>query len=310
MPLVNTKDMFADAYKNGYAVGAFNVDSIAMIQSLLQAAEDAQSPVIISISKGSRKFMHPGNIKELVQCVSKDITIPFAIHLDHGDSFEVCKSCIDEGFTSVMMDCGDDVSFEERIRLTKEVVDYAHAHGATVEGELGELGGEDGESGNGGYSDPKMVQEFVLRSGVDSLAVSVGTCHGMKKHSTLETDLIKEMMQLLPGFPFVLHGSSSINNQNLQDFNDYGGDIHGASGVPEEEIRKIVKLGVCKVNIGTDFRVAYVGALRKSLALNPSRFEPRTFLEPAKKAVYNLVYHKLTEVFGSKGHGIIKQGDK
>lgn len=310
MPLVNTKDMFADAYKNGYAVGAFNVDSIAMIQSLLRAAEDAQSPIIISISKGSRKFMHPGNIKDMVECVSKDITIPFAIHLDHGDSFEVCKSCIDEGFTSVMMDCGDDITFEERIRLTKEVVDYAHAHGATVEGELGELGGEDGESGNGGYSDPKMVQEFVLRSGVDSLAVSVGTCHGMQKHSTLETDLIKEMMRLLPDFPFVLHGSSSINNQNLQDFNDYGGNIHGAKGVPEEEIRKIVQLGVCKVNIGTDFRVAYVAALRKSLAQNPSRFEPRTFLEPAKTAVYKLVYHKLTEVFGSKNYGIIKQGDK
>ncbi len=309
MPLVNTKAMFADAYANRYAVGAFNVDSVAMIQSLLQAAQDAQSPVIISISKGSRKFMHPGNIKDMVECISKDITIPFAIHLDHGDSFEVCKSCIDEGFTSVMMDCGDDVTFEERIRLTKEVVDYAHAHGATVEGELGELGSEDGMS-TGGYSDPKMVQEFVLRSGVDSLAVSVGTCHGMQKHSTLETDLLKEMMRLLPGFPFVLHGSSSINNQNLQDFNDYGGSIHGAKGVPEEEIQKIVQLGVCKVNIGTDFRVAYVAALRKSLAQNPSRFEPRTFLDPAKKAVYKLVYHKLTEVFGSKNHGIIKQGDK
>lgn len=297
MPLVNTKQMFADAYKNGYAVGCFNVDSIAMVQALLQAAEDAQSPVIISISKGSRAFMHPGNIKEMVECVSKDITIPFAIHLDHGDSFEVCKSCIDEGFTSVMMDCGDDVSFEERIRLTKEVVDYAHAHGATVEGELGELGGEDGDSGKGGYSDPKMVAEFVKRSDVDSLAISVGTCHGMKKHSTLEFGLIKEMMELLPGFPFVLHGSSSINNENLQDFNNYGGNIHGAAGVPEEQLREVVKLGVCKVNIGTDFRVAYVAALRKSLALNPTRFEPRTFLAPAKKAVYDLAYHKLTQVF-------------
>lgn len=304
MPLVNTKKMFADAYKNHYAVGAFNVDSVAMVQGLLQAAEDAKSPVIISISKGSRKFMHPGNIKEMVECVSKDITVPFAIHLDHGDSFDVCRSCIDEGFTSVMMDCGDDVSFEERIRLTKEVVDYAHAHGATVEGELGELGGEDGESGNGGYSDPKAVKEFVLGSGVDSLAISIGTCHGMQKHSTLETGLLKEMMELLPNFPFVLHGSSSINTSHLKDFNDFGGSIHGANGVPEEQLREIVKLGVCKVNIGTDFRVAYVAALRKSLALNPARFEPRTFLEPAKKAVYDLVYHKLTQVFNSKGHNI------
>lgn len=304
MPLVNTKKMFADAYAKGYAVGCFNVDSVAMIQALLQAAEDAKSPVIISISRGSRKFMHPGNIREMVECVARDITIPYAIHLDHGDSFEVCKSCIDEGFTSVMMDCGDDVSLEERIRRTKQVVDYAHAHGAVVEGELGELGGEDGASGNGGYSDPQAVKQFVERSGVDSLAVSVGTCHGMQKHTTLEFGLIKEMMALLPNFPFVLHGSSSINNANLQDFNAYGGSIHGAVGVPEEQLREVVKLGVCKVNIGTDFRVAYVAALRKALALNPSRYEPRTFLEPAKKAVYDLVYHKLTEVFNSKGHNI------
>ena len=300
MPLVNTKKMFEDAYKNHYAVGCFNVDSIAMVQALLQAAQDAHSPVIISISKGSRKFMHPGNIKEMVECVSRDITIPFAIHLDHGDSFEVCKSCIDEGFTSVMMDCGDDVSFEERIRLTKEVVDYAHAHGATVEGELGELGGEEGGNGSGAYSNPKRVQEFVQKSGVDSLAISVGTCHGMQKHTTLEFGLIKEMMELLPGFPFVLHGSSSINNEHLQDFNAYGGNIHGATGVPEDQLREVVKLGVCKVNIGTDFRVAYVAALRKSLAQNPTRYEPRTFLEPAKKAVYDLVYHKLTQVFNGK----------
>ena len=309
MPLVNTKKMFDDAYKNGYAVGAFNVDSIAMIQSLLQAAQDLQSPVIISISKGSRNFMHPGNIKDMVECVSKHITIPYAIHLDHGDSFEVCKQCIDEGFTSVMIDCGDDATFEQRIELTKQVVNYAHAHGATVEGELGELGGEDGDGGHGGFSSPQMVREFVLRTGVDCLAVSVGTGHGLKKfadqsNSTLQFDLIKQMMQLLPGFPFVLHGSSSINNQNLQDFNQYGGNIHGAIGVPEEQIRQAVKLGICKVNIGTDFRVAYVGALRKSLAQNPSRFEPRTFLQPAKQAVYNLVYHKIENVFGSKGHGV------
>lgn len=309
MPLVNTKKMFDNAYKNGYAVGAFNVDSIAMVQSVLQAAQDLGSPVILSISKGSRNFMHPGNIKDMVACVAKDITIPYAIHLDHGDSFEVCKACIDEGFTSVMIDCGDDATFEERIELTKQVVDYAHAHGATVEGELGELGGEDGDGGKGGFSNPQMVQEFVLRTGVDCLAVSVGTGHGLKKFadensSTLEFELIEQMMQLLPNFPFVLHGSSSINNQNLQDFNQYGGNIQGAIGVPEEQIRKAVKLGICKVNIGTDFRVAYVGALRKSLAQNPSRFEPRTFLQPAKQATYNLVYHKIENVFGSKGHGI------
>ena len=305
MPLVNTKNMFQHAYENGYAVGAFNVDSIAMVQSVLQAAHDLRSPVIISISKGSRNFMHPGNIKDMVECVAKDITIPYAIHLDHGDSYEVCKDCIDEGFTSVMIDCGDDATFEERIALTKRVVEYAHAHGATVEGELGELGAEDAH-GTRGFSSPQMVQEFVLRTGVDCLAVSVGTGHGLKKfadenNATLQFDLIKQMMELLPNFPFVLHGSSSINNQNLQDFNQYGGCIEGALGVPEEQIRQAVKLGICKVNIGTDFRVAYVGALRKSLALKPSRFEPRNFLQPAKQAAYDLVYHKIDNVFGSKG---------
>lgn len=309
MPLTNTKNMFIDAYQNGYAVGAFNVDSIAMIQSVLQAAQDLQSPVIVSISKGSRNFMHPGNIKDMVQCVSKDISIPYAIHLDHGDSFELCKQCIDEGFTSVMIDCGDDATFEQRVTLTKQVVDYAHEHGATVEGELGELGTEEGNSARKGFSDPQTVKEFVLRTGVDSLAISVGTGHGLKKFSdqsngSLQFELVQQMMQLLPGFPFVLHGSSSINNQNLQDFNDFGGDIHGAIGVPEEQIRQIVKLGICKVNIGTDFRVAYVGALRKSLAQNPARFEPRTFLQPAKQSAYNLVYHKIENVFGSKGHGV------
>lgn len=304
MPLVNTKQMFEDAYRNHYAVGAFNVDSIAMIQALLAAAEDVASPVIISVSKGSRAFMHPGNIKEAIECVSKDITVPFALHLDHGDSFALCKDCIDEGFTSVMMDCGDDVSFDERVRLTKEVADYAHDHGAAVEGELGELGGEQGGSGSGGYSDPDAVAEFVTRSGVDSLAISVGTCHGMRKHVRLEFGLLEEMMRLLPDFPFVLHGSSTINNEFLDDFNAYGGDIHGAVGVPEEQLRKIVRLGVCKVNIGTDFRVAYVSALRKSLALNPSRFEPRTFLAPAQKAIYELARHKMADVFDSKNHKI------
>lgn len=309
MPLTNTKNMFNDAYKNGYAVGAFNVDSIAMVQSVLQAAQDLQSPVIISISKGSRNFMHPGSIKDMVQCVSKDISIPYAIHLDHGDSFELCKQCIDEGFTSVMIDCGDDATFEQRVALTKQVVDYAHEHGATVEGELGELGAEEGGNAHKGFSDPQTVKEFVLRTGVDSLAISVGTGHGLKKFSDqsngrLRFELVQQMMELLPGFPFVLHGSSSINNQNLQDFNDFGGDIHGAIGVPEEQIRQVVKLGICKVNIGTDFRVAYVGALRKSLAQNPSRFEPRTFLQPARQSAYNLVYHKIENVFGSKGHGV------
>ena len=295
MPLVNTKQMFADAYNNHYAVGAFNVDSIAMIQAVLQAAENCKSPVIISLSKGSREFMHPGNIKELVLCVSKDITIPFAIHLDHGKSAQLCKDCIDEGFTSVMIDASA-YDFEENIRITKEVVDYAHQRNVTVEGELSILTTED--------EYPSLIEEFVKKTGVDSLAISIGTGHGTCKFKKgekpqLKFEILDKAAQKLPSFPFVLHGSSSILKKDIDIFNNYGGEIKDPIGIPEELLKMACNKAVCKINIGTDFRVAYVGALRKSLGEIKDKYEPRNFLVPAKQAAQELVEYKLKNVFNS-----------
>ena len=250
MPLVSTKEMFLDAYNNHYAVGAFNVDSIAMIQAVLQAAENCSSPVIISLSKGSREFMHPGNIKEQILTVSKDITIPFAIHLDHGKSIELCKDCIDEGFTSVMIDASK-YDFEENIRITKEVVDYAHERNVSVEGELSILTGEEDY--------PRLIEEFVKRTNVDSLAISIGTGHGTTKFKKgeipkLKFHILEELERRLPSYPFVLHGSSSILKKDIDIFNEYGGDIKDPIGIPEDLLRKASHGPICKINIGTDFR--------------------------------------------------------
>lgn len=310
MPLVNTKKMFEDAYQNHYAVGAFNVDSIAMIQAVLTAAENQKSPVIIALSKGSREFMHPGNIKEQILCVSKNLTIPFAIHLDHGKSVQLCKDCIDEGFTSVMIDASA-YDFEENIRQTKEVVEYAHARGVTVEGELGAIAGmEDDEKVDDKYvkfTNPAVVEEYVRRTGVDSLAVAIGTGHGTQKFKKgekveLQFDIIEEIMKRLPGFPLVLHGSSSIPKKYINIFNEFGGNIINPVGIPEELLTKAASMAVCKINIGTDFRVAYVGALRKSLATITDKYEPRNFLVPAKQAAQELVEQKLKDVFHSAFH--------
>ena len=295
MPLVNTNKMFADAYERQYAVGAFNVDSIAMIQAVLQAAEDCKSPVIISLSKGSREFMHPGNIKEQILCVSKDITIPFAIHLDHGKGIELCKECIDEGFTSVMIDASA-YDFEENIRITKEVVDYAHERNVSVEGELSILTNEEDY--------PSLIEEFVKRTNVDSLAISIGTGHGTCKFKkgeipNLKFDILDNAAQRLPSFPFILHGSSSILKKDIDIFNNYGGEIKDPIGIPEELLRIACSKAVCKINIGTDFRVAYVGALRKSLGEIKNKYEPRNFLVPAKKAAQELVEYKMKNVFNS-----------
>lgn len=307
MPLVNTKEMFKKAYEGGYAVGAFNVDNLDEVQACLLAAEECKSPIIVSFSKGSREYFHPGNIKDVINIVAKDIHIPFAIHLDHGKSVEVCKSCIDEGFTSVMMD-GTDHDFEENIRLTKEVVEYAHAHGATVEGELGpDLNHENPRFHK--YTDPKQAIEFIKRTGVDSLAVSIGTKHGLAKFEpgevpSFQFDLIKEIQDALPGFPLVLHGSSSIPDKYLHMFNDYGGELKGTQGVPEELLKEVAKTAVCKINIGTDFRVAYIGGFRKSLSEIKDRFEPRNFLVPARENAKSLVKEKLINVFQSANKGL------
>ena len=300
--LVNTKKMFEDAYKRHYAVGAFNVDILTQCQAVLEAAEECNSPVILSFSSGSRDFFHPGNIKEILEIASRDMHIPFAIHLDHGKSFEICKSCIDEGFTSVMIDAST-YGFEENIRITKSVVDYAHERGVTVEGELGPISRRDDPRFKK-FTDPLMVKEFVERTGVDSLAVSMGTCHGLAKFGPDETpelqfDLIAEVEELLPGFPLVLHGSSSIPEEYLSIFNDNGGELKGTKGVPAELLEKVSQTAVCKINIGTDFRVAFVGGLRKSLNEIRDRFEPRNFLVPARELCKQLVKEKLLNVFKS-----------
>lgn len=296
--------MFQKAYKEKYAIGCFNIDSYAMIQAVLKAAQDNHSPVIISISKGSREFLHPGNIKNIINEIAKDISIPFAIHLDHGKSVELCKECIDEGFTSVMIDASA-YSYEENIRQTKEVVTYAHLHNCTVEGELGGL-----EAGNGinskynNYTDPLLAKDYILRTGIDSLAVSVGTGHGTRKFKEEETpnlkwEILGKIQEELPGFPLVLHGSSSIPKELIETFNQYGGNILNTQGIPVELLKKAIAINVCKINIGTDFRVAYTGALRKSLSEIKDKYEPRNFLVPAKEACYKLVEHKIRDVFSS-----------
>ncbi|MFA5421746.1 MAG: ketose-bisphosphate aldolase [Bacilli bacterium] len=306
MPLVNTNKLFARAYQEGYAIGCFNVDSLAMAQAVLAAAEEARSPVMIAFSKGSREFMHPGNIKVLLKVASKDLTIPFAIHLDHGKNFQICKDCIDEGFTSVMIDASSS-SLAENIRITKEVCEYAHARGVSVEGELGALSGaEEAEKGIAAhrYTDVDEVVRFVRETRIDSLAVSVGTVHGMQKFShgetpTLRFDILEEIKRRLPGFPLVLHGASSVPQNLVDDFNNYGGSIEDAIGVPEDLLIKAAAINVCKINIGTDFRMAYVSGLRKALAEYPNHFEPRYFLGPAQEAAKTIVAHKLAHVFMS-----------
>lgn len=302
MPLVNTKKMFEDAYKGKYAVGAFNVDILTQCQAALEAAEECKSPIILSFSSGSRDFFHPGNIRDILEIAAKDIHIPWAIHLDHGKSFEICKSCIDEGFTSVMIDASA-YDFEENVRITKEVVEYAHAHGATVEGELGPCS-KRSDPRFKKFTDPEMVKEFVERTGVDSLAVSMGTKHGLAKFEEgeepeLQFDLIAEVERLLPGFPLVLHGSSSIPEDYLARFNNNGGALKGTKGVPEELLRKVARTAVCKINIGTDFRVAFVGGLRESLNKIKDKVEPRNFLVPARNYSKELVKEKLSNVFQS-----------
>ena len=310
MPLVNTKKMFDVAYQKGFAIGAFNVDSVAMVQAVIAAAEKTSSPVILSFSKGSREFMHPGNLKQQILSVTQNTSVPFALHLDHGKSVQLCKDCIDEGFTSVMIDASA-YDFETNIKMTKEVVEYAHARGATVEGELGGIGGtEEGETVDPRFvrfTDPEKAEEFIRRTGIDSLAVAVGTGHGTCKFKPgekpeLQWDIIEEIQRRVPGFPLVLHGSSSIPKKYIDTFNDYGGDIQGTVGIPEELLKKAASMSICKINIGTDFRVAYVGALRKALTLIRDHYEPRNFLVPAKEAAQELVEQKMTSVFMCSGH--------
>lgn len=294
MPLVNTKEMFLNANKNHYAVGSFNCDTLDMAQAVLTQSNHLNSPVIVAFSEGSREFMHPGNIKELLNIVTKDIKIPYAIHLDHGKNFDICKACIDEGFTSVMIDTGD-VSYSESIRLTKEVVEYAHKFNVCVEGELGEL--EINKEEYKGFTDPYLAIRFIKETGIDSLAISIGTKHGTNKNiNDFRWDILKIINEELGLFPLVLHGSSSIPSTLIDEFNKYGGNIHNTKGINEELLIKAAQFNVAKINIATDFRLTYVTNLRKTLSLINDHYEPRRYLVPTHNELMKLVEHKLTKV--------------
>ena len=308
MPLVTTKEMFRKAYEGKYAIGAFNVNNMEIIQGIVEAARETKSPLILQVSSGARKYANSIYLKKLVEAALLDAPdLEIALHLDHGDTFELCKSVIDDGFTSVMID-GSHLPFEENVALTKQVVEYAHAHGVTVEGELGRLAGvEDAvnvSAEDATYTDPDQAKEFVERTGVDSLAIAIGTSHGAYKFTgepKLDIERLKKIQQLLPGFPIVLHGASSVIPEFVEMNNQYGGDIPGARGVPEELIRLATQYGVCKVNIDSDIRLAMTGVIRKSFHNNPENFDPRKYLGLARTAVKDMVKHKIENVVGSSG---------
>ena len=302
MPLVNLNQLYKDAYVNKYAIGAFNVDTLAMCRAVLEVSQKNKSPVILMFSEGSRAFMHPGNIKDLIENISQDITIPFAIHLDHGRSLESCISCIDEGFTSVMIDASK-YSFEENVRITKQVVEYAHKHNVTVEAEVGCVEASKKDEDNF-YTDPDVAIRFIKETGCDSLAVSIGTGHGLMKFKEdekpqLRFDILEKINEKLPYFPLVLHGSSSISPSLLEDFNKYGGNIKTAKGIDEALLSKAASINVCKINIGTDFRMSYITGLREALAKNSDKFTPRTFLTPALEKIKDCVDYKQNHIFNS-----------
>jgi len=307
MPLVTSKEMFAKAYAGRYAVGAFNVNNMEIIQGIVDAAKEEQAPLILQVSAGARKYAKHIYLMKLVEAAIEDTGLPICLHLDHGEDFAVCKSCIDGGFTSVMID-GSKYSFEENIALTKQVVEYAHPRGVVVEAELGRLAGvEDAVKVNtkeATYTDPKEAVEFVERTGVDSLAIAIGTSHGaykFKGEPSLDMERLETITNLLPGFPLVLHGASTVLPEFVDKCNQYGGQIAGAKGVPEEMLFAAGKLGVCKINIDTDLRLAMTASIREYLASNPADFDPRQYLRPARDAIKNMVKHKINAVLNCSG---------
>ncbi len=309
MALVSTKEMFEKAYKGGYAVGAFNVNNMEIVQGITEAAAELKSPLILQVSAGARKYAKHNFLVKLVEAALLECDLPIALHLDHGDSFELCKSCIDGGFTSVMID-GSHHSFEDNIKLTKQVVDYAHAHGVTVEGELGRLAGiEDAvnvSAEDASYTRPEEVEEFVSRTGVDSLAIAIGTSHGAFKFKPgqkpqLRFDILEEVEKRLPNFPIVLHGASSVIPKYVDIINANGGQLDDAIGIPEDMLRQAAKMAVCKINIDSDLRLAMTAGIREYMNANPKAFDPRQYLTPARAYIKELVAHKITEVLGSDG---------
>lgn len=303
MPLTTTRDMFEKAYGK-YAVGAFNVNNMEILQGVIEAAKEEKSPLILQISKGARNYAKIVYLMKLIEAATIDAPeVPIAVHLDHGDSFELCKEVIDSGFTSVMID-GSHLPFEENIALTRQVVDYAHPKGVVVEGELGKLMGieEHVVSAEAVYTDPEKAVEFVERTRVDSLAIAIGTSHGaykFKGEAHLDFDRLQEISRRLPKFPLVLHGASSVLPELVEKANMYGANLGNAKGVPEEMIRKATSMGICKVNIDTDLRLAVTSAIREQFVLNPSEFDPRKYLGPARDSVKEVVKHKMREVLGS-----------
>lgn len=306
MPLVGPKEMFAAAYAGHYAVGAFNVNNMEIIQGIMWAAAQEKSPVILQVSAGARKYAGQTYIMKLVQAaLEDDPTVPVVVHLDHGPTFEMCKACIDGGFTSVMID-GSHLPYEENVALTKQVVDYAHERGVWVEAELGKLAGieEHVQSAEHVYTDPDQAVDFVHRTGCDSLAVAIGTSHGaykFKGDASLDFARLEAISAKLPNYPLVLHGASSVPQKFVELCNKYGGKVGGAKGVPEDMLRKAATMGVCKINVDTDIRLALTATIRQFFAEHPEQFDPRSYLAPAREAVKDMVAHKIRDVMGSSG---------
>lgn len=307
MPLVTTKKMFEDAYKGGYAVGAFNVNNMEMIQAIVEAANECKSPVILQVSAGARKYANPVYLRHLVQAAVETTDIPVAMHLDHGADFEICKASIDGGFTSVMIDASSK-PWEENIAITKKVVEYAHDHGVVVEAELGKLAGIEDDvnvaASDAQFTSPDEVEEFTSKTGIDSLAIAIGTSHGAYKFKPgqdpkLRIDILEEIGKRLPGFPIVLHGASSVPQDQVAIVNQFGGSMPNAIGIPESELKKAAKLAVCKINIDSDLRVAFTAAIRKHFTEHPDHFDPRQYLGDARANMKEMVKHKIIDVLGS-----------
>ena len=317
MALVTTTEMFKKAYAGGYAIGAFNINNMEIVQAITEAAGEVKSPVILQVSAGARKYAKPAYLMALAQAAVADSGIDLALHLDHGADFDICKACIDGGFSSVMID-GSKHSFEDNIALTRKVVEYAHAHGVVVEGELGKLAGiEDDvhvDAADSSYPQPDEVEEFVTRTGVDSLAIAIGTSHGAYKFTPeqctrnadgvlvpppLRFDILEEISRRLPGFPIVLHGASSVPQEFVREINALGGKMPDAIGIPEEQLRRAATMAVCKINIDSDIRLAMTAAIRRTFAEKPSVFDPREYLGAGREAVKAMVKHKIVDVLGS-----------
>ena len=319
MPLVTSKEMFEKAYNGGYAIGAFNVNNMEIIQGITEAAAELKAPLILQVSKGARAYANRTYLKKLVEAAVIETGLPIVLHLDHSDSFELCKSCIEDGFTSVMIDASSK-PFAENIALTRQVVEYAHDHGVVVEAELGTLAGIEDEvnvsAEDSSYTRPEEVEEFVSKTGCDSLAIAIGTSHGAYKFKPeqctrneqgilvpppLRFDVLKEVSKRLPGFPIVLHGSSSVPQEYVKMINENGGKMPNAIGVPEEQLRQAARLSVCKINIDSDLRLAMTGTIRQFMDEHPDKFDPREYLKPARANIKELVRHKLVDVLGCAG---------